>query len=82
MALAISRRALDLLRDATRSELQIVKVEEKHHCKTEKVVRLDHKGFEHQVKTLEALLRSGFLTYENGIYRITPKGLEEVEGAA
>ena len=78
----ISRRALDLLRDATRCELLIVKVEEKHHCKTEKVVRQDGKGNEHQVKTLEALVRSGLLAPENGIFRITTKGLEELEGAA
>jgi len=78
----ISRRGLDLLRDATRCELLIVKVEEKHHCKTEKVVRQDRKGTEHQVKTLEALVRSGLITPENGIFKITTKGLEELEGAA
>lgn len=79
----ISRRALDLLRDATHCELRIIeRVEARHHRKTAKVVRLDGRGNEHQVKTLEALLRSGLVTTDSGTFQITPKGLEELEGAA
>ena len=64
----LSQRALVLLKDATKSPVEVVaRKDAKHHMADCVVLRTDRGGFEHRKRTLDSLLCTGHMIAQDEV---------------